>query len=169
LGRKAPVWRSATQLARKKPLPRISGLANQIRLRSPHIDPYRVAPSGAASPDSDLVPASGICAEPGVVVAGIPVSPILPLLVPVGISLVRPDPLILVAFYDGVRPLAVPQGCGTIGPPSAVVDPLLKPAIAVVSSIVRLGPTIISSVVLLAPSVIVGKGARTSGRSQRRG
>jgi hypothetical protein len=121
--------------------PRSSGLGNQICLRSPDVDPYRIAPSGAATPDRYLVPAFGIGPEPGMMVTGIPVSPILPCFVSVGISFVRPDPLILVISYDGVRLLAVPQSCGAVSPPSTIVDPLLKTAVV---SLVSLSPAIIA-------------------------
>lgn len=47
-------------------------------LGSPDVDPYRVAPTGAASPYRYLVPSLGIGPKPGVAVAWIPVSPELP-------------------------------------------------------------------------------------------
>jgi len=137
-----------------------SSIRDLHRLRSPDVDPYRVAPSGAATPDRYLVPASVVCTEPGVVVPGIPVSPILPCFVSVGVSFVRPDPLILVVSYDGVRLLAIPQSCGTVSPPSTVVDPLLKAAVV---PLVSLGGPAIIALKSFSPSRRQGRG-----RSARR-
>lgn len=109
--------------------------------RSPDIDPYGVAPSRAAPPNGDLVPAFVIRTEPGVPVAWVPVPPVLPRLVSVGVPLVGPDHLILIISYYGVRLLAEPESCGTVGPPSAVVDPLLESAAVSPES---LGPAVVA-------------------------
>jgi len=117
-------------------------------LRSKDVDPYRVAPSGPAPPDGDLVPAPRIGAEPGVMEPGIPESPVLPDLAAVWIPLIRPDGLRHVVSYDGIRPLAVPEGSGTVTPLSTVEDPVLKPTVI---HPVSLGPPIVAAESLRSP------------------